>query len=244
MASLPPPQLPTPPKRSVVLILGAVVALGLIAGGVVVAIRGDREEPKAAPTTPTTVGATLVITTPENPETTVVATVEETVAPAIGPTPGVGEIVVADDTGLFQVIAPDTFEVDTAPVDILGGSAPSVTAAGNIDLYDAGYDETGYTVFAFDAAQVPDSVSAAVYFLDQLGTDCDNPQTLEDLETAIGPARHVVGEACGPNAANVVVLSIDETNSGYVFVVIAQGPAGVEQVTTLAKAVLESVWLN
>lgn len=253
MASLPPPSpFPPPPppaqKKSRAGLIGAAVAVALVGGGVgaFVASRGGGDDTAVATTTTaaaatTTVAETLVITTPETsvPDTTL----PDTTVPS-GPTPGEGEVVVTDDTGVFSVIAPDTFEVDTAPLDLDGGSVASVTAAGNLDLYGNGYDETGYTVMALPADIAADSDAAIALLNDQLTADCGSSTQNVDLETAIGPARHLVGQACGANGATAVVLAIDETNTGLVFLVVAQGPAGESEVTTLAQAVLESIYIN
>ena len=169
----------------------------------------------------------------------VYAATRDTTAPPVE-----ASLTVTDDTGLFNVVAPDSYEIDTAPVDLQGVSTPSITAAGNIDLFDSGYDERGFSVFALSPEQAADSNDAAAQFSDQLTNDCGSASTLDDLETSIGPARHVVGEDCGPNAATAVMLAIDEQNSGFVFVVIAQGLEGPDGVAALATAVLESLYLN
>ena len=235
----PPPPPPAPPKRRPVglIVAGiAVVVAAAVIGGLLL-LRGGNDDEAATTTTAatTTVAETLVITVPET---------AETLASVPGPVPGSSEVVVTDDTGLFQVLAPDTFEVDTAPLDIDGVSVASVTSAGNLGNFDAGYDETGYTVMALPPELAPDSSAAIAILNDQLTGGCLFPQEMPDLDTAIGPARHLIAQGCGENNATVVVLAIDETNSGFVFVVVAQGPAGADEVTVLAQAVLESIYIN
>ena len=252
-SSPPPPSAPAPQKKSRAGLVGAGVAVAaVVVGGLFFALRGGGDS--ASPSTSaavssteaatTTVGDTLVITTPENPPTTVGETVPETLAPVPGPTPGENEVVVTDDTGLFQVLAPADFEVDTAPLDIDGLSVASVTAALSLVNYDVGYDETGYTVMALPAELAADAEAALTVFNDQLTGDCDPPMEMPDLDTAIGPARHLVAQGCRDNGSTAVVLAIDETNTGLVFAVLAQGAAGPAEVTRLAQAVLESIYIN
>lgn len=243
----PPPPPPAPPKRRPVALIVAgvaVVVAAAVIGGLLLLRGGNDDEATTTTTTvsttttaevTTTVAETLVITVPET---------AETLAPVPGPVPGPGEVVVTDDTGLFQVLAPDTFEVNTAPLDIDGVSVASVTSAGNLGDFDAGYDETGYAVMALPPEVAPDSSAAITILTDQLTGDCQFPQEMPDLDTAIGPARHLIAQGCGPNNATAVVLAIDETNSGFVFVVVAQGPAGADEVTVLAQSVLESIYIN
>lgn len=244
----PPPVPPTPAKKSRAGLIGAgvAVAVAVLGGGVFVALRGGDDAASTTSTTtastdavtttaaaPTTVADTLVITTPENPTTTVAQSV-----------PGADEVVVTDDTGLFQVAAPADFEIDTAPLDIDGLQVASVTAAVNLANYDAGYDETGYTVMGLPADLAADAELAMTIFSDQLASDCVPPVEQPDLDTAIGAARYLVAEGCIENGSTAVVLVIDETNTGLVFAVLAQGLADPSTVTDLAKAVLESIYIN
>lgn len=218
--------------------MGAGVALALVAGGVgaLVATRGGDDEVAISTfvSTSTTVADTLVITAPE------------TSAPAVQPTEPTaasGDVLVSDDTGLFGLSVPESFETDTASLDVNGVRVPSVTSAVKLSTYDEGYDEVGFTV----AALPPDlavTVDEAIQFGTPPADDCTTIDQQPDLDTEIGPAAMVLAEGCGINGATVVVLVLADEVSGHVFVVGAQGLAGSTEVTRLAQAVLESIYIN
>ncbi|MEY4173952.1 MAG: hypothetical protein RI900_1117 [Actinomycetota bacterium] len=221
--------------------MGAGAALALVAGGVVafVATRGGDDEVVATTvtvpdSTSTTVADTLVITVPET-------TVVDTQPPV--PTAVAGDVLVSDDTGLFSLSVPESFETDTTSLDVNGVRVPSVTSAVQLSTYDEGYDEIGFTVAALppDLAVTEDE---AIQFGTPPSEDCVTIDRQPDLDTDIGPAAMVLAEGCGINGATVVVLVLADEVSGHVFVVGAQGLAGATEVTTLARAVLEGIYIN